>query len=143
MTDRPLVFRAAVLCALLTGTALSGCGQGGPPLGSSPPSGKPMLPIETITPQYSELPVDRSIDPADTVPWQLIEVDRQENGVYLSASTTECRTPDKVRVSESASEIRITVTASSGKEPCTMQYVTLIGYVQLDAIGDRPVIGEG
>ncbi len=114
--------------------------QGGPPLDSSPPSAKPMLPIATITPQYTELPVDRSTDPAETVPWQPIEVDRQENKVYLSACTTECRNPDTVRVSESASEIRITVT-SRGKEPCTMQYLTLIGYVQFDAIGDRQITG--
>jgi hypothetical protein len=100
------------------------------------------MPIETITPQYTELSIDRNTQLTETVPWELIKVDRQENRVYLSASTTECRNPDKVRVSESASEIRITVT-SRGKEPCTMQYLTLIGYVQLEAIGDRQVIGAG
>lgn len=103
---------------------LTGCaGQTGPPLGSSPPSGSPVSPTGTATlaPQYNELTIDRTSGPAPTVPWQLIRVDHQENRIYLSASTTGCTAPEKVRVTESVSSIRITVTGTSGSEPCTMQ----------------------
>ena len=62
-----------------------------------------------------------------TVPWQLVTVDRQENGVHLSASSSGCRHPRGVRVTESDSSIRITVTGTGGSEPCGMQHVTLIG----------------
>lgn len=105
-----------------------------PPLGSRPPSGTAVLPMETVTPQYRELEVDQSAEPFPTMPWQLVRVDRQENWVYLSASTTGCSHPRKVRVTESGTSIRITVTGTGGSEPCSMQYETLIGYVQLGSI---------
>ena len=134
---------AATFCTVVLAAALTACaGQADPPLGSSPPTGKAVLPIETITPQYSELTIDRATGPAPIVSWELIKVDPQENRVYLSASTAGCTNPEKVRVTETASSIQITVTGTSGSEPCTMQYVTLIGYVQLSSIGDRQVIGN-
>jgi hypothetical protein len=122
---------------------LTACaGQADPPLGSSPPLDKPALPIETITPQYSELTIDRRTDPAPTVPWQLIKVDPQENRIYLVASSSGCSHPNTVRVTETASSIQITVTGTGNGNPCSMQYVTLIGYVQLSSIGEREVIGN-
>ncbi|WP_258802367.1 hypothetical protein [Pseudarthrobacter sp. NS4] len=76
-----------------------------------------------------------------TVPWQLVRVDRQENRVYLSASTTGCSHPKGVRATESGSSIHITVTGTGESEPCSMRHVTLIGYVQLGTIGDRKITG--
>lgn len=135
--------RAATFCIVVLVAALTACaGQAHPPLGSSPPSEKPALPIGTVSPQYGELPIDRRTDSVPTVPWQLIRVDRQENRIYLSASTTGCSHPNTVRVTETASSIQITVTGTGGGDPCSMQYVTLIGYVQLSSIGDREVIGN-
>lgn len=76
------------------------------------------------------------------MPWQLIRVDREENRIYLSASTSGCSKPETVRVTESTSSIQLTVTGTGGSEPCSMQYVTLIGYVQLSSIGGREVTGN-
>ena len=129
-------------CAVMLAAALTACAGMDPPLDSSPPTGKAALPVETITPQYSELPIDRTSGPAPAVPWQLIRVDREENRIYLSASTSGCSKPETVRVTESASSIQLTVTGTSGSEPCSMQYVTLIGYVQLSSIGGREVTGN-
>ena len=131
-------FGAAVLAAVLTACA----GQTGPPLGTSPPIDKQVTPIETITPHYAELTIDRTTDPAPTVPWQLIKVDPQENRIYLSASSSGCSHPRKVRVTETAASIEITVTGTGGGEPCSMQYETLTGYIQLGSIGDRQVTGN-
>jgi hypothetical protein len=133
-----VTFGAAVLGAVLTACA----GQADPPLGTSPPIEKPVLPIETITPQYAQLTIDRTTDPAPTVPWQLIKVDPQENRIYLSASSSGCSHPRKVRVTETAASIQITVTGAGGGDPCSMQYETLMGYVQLGSIGDRQVTGN-
>lgn len=134
---------AATVSGLMVAVALTGCGEPGPPPpGSSPPTGIAVSPIETVSPQYGELQVDRSTDPVPTVPWQLVRVDRQENRVYLTASSSGCSQPRGVRVTESDSSIRITVTGTGGSEPCSMQYVTLIGYVQLNSLGDRQVIGN-
>lgn len=137
---RAATFSTVVLVAALTACA----GQAHLPLGSSPPTGKPVLPtgMATITPQYAELPIERTTDPAPTVPWQLVSVDRQENRIYLSASSSGCSHPNTVRVTETASSILITITGTGGGDPCSMQYVTLIGYVQLSSIGDREVTGD-
>jgi hypothetical protein len=134
---------AVAVCGVVLAAALTACAgePGPPPPGSSPPSGISVLPIETVSPQYGELAVDRSTVPVPTVPWQLVRVDRQENGIYLSASTNGCSHPKGVRVTESGSSIHITVTGTGDSEPCSMQYVTLIGYVQLDSLGDREVTG--
>jgi hypothetical protein len=70
-------------------------------------------------------------------------VDRKENRVYLSAPSVDCTTPKKVQLMESASEIRISVTGTRTGEPCTAQQATLVGYVQIGSIGDRPVTGNG
>jgi hypothetical protein len=137
--------RIATFCMVMLVAALTACaGQADPPLGSSPPSEKPVLPtgMATITPQYAELPIERTTDPAPTVPWQLVSVDRQENRIYLSASSSGCSHPNTVRVTETASSILITITGTGGGDPCSMQYVTLIGYVQLSSIGDREVTGD-
>jgi hypothetical protein len=136
--------RAATNSALMLAAALTACaGQAGPPLGSEPPPGKPVtLPVETITPQYSELTIDRTSGPAPTVPWQLMKVDRHENRIHLSASTSGCSHPKTVRVTETPSTVQVTVTGTGDTEPCSMQYITLIGYIQLDLIGDRQVIGN-
>jgi len=135
--------RIATFCIVMLAAALTACaGQANPPLGSTPPSGQPILPIGTVSPQYGELPIDRTTDPAPTVPWQLVRVDRQENRIHLSASTAGCSHPNTVRVTETASSIQITVTGTGGGDPCSMQYVTLIGYVQLSSICDREVIGN-
>lgn len=143
-TDVPRRYRVkAATFSIMVLAALTACvGRADPPLGSSPPTGKPVLPIETITPQYNELPLDRTTDPAPTVPWQLIKIDRQENRIHLSASSSGCSHPNTVRVTETASSIQISVTGTGGGDPCSMQYVTLIGYVQLNSIGDREVIGN-
>lgn len=129
-------------CSVMLAAVTACSGQPDNPLGSSQPSSTPVLPIETITPHYSELSIDRATNKVPTVPWQLVRVDRQENRIYLSASTTGCSHPNTVRVAESDSSIRITVTGTGGAEPCRMQYVTLIGYVQLDSLGDRQVVGN-
>jgi hypothetical protein len=135
---------AATISAGMLAAALTACaGQAGPPLGSEPPTGKPMpLPVETITPPYSELAIDRTTGPAPTVPWQLMKVDPQENRIYLSASTSGCSHPKTVRVSETPTTVQVTVTGIGDTEPCSMKYITLIGYIQFDSMGDRQVIGN-
>jgi hypothetical protein len=72
----------------------------------------------------------------------LVRVDRHENRIYVSASNTGCSHPNTVRVTETASSIQIAVTGTGGGDPCSMQHVTLVGYVQLSSIGDREVIGN-
>ncbi|MCQ6272838.1 hypothetical protein M8J71_20480 [Pseudarthrobacter sp. R1] len=135
--------RTATFCMVMLVAALTSCaGQADPPLGSTPPPGQPALPIGTVAPQYGELPMDHIPDPASTVPWQLVRVDRQENRIYLSASSSGCSHPNTVRVTETASSIQVTVTGTGGGDPCSMQYVTLIGYVQLSSIGDREITGN-
>ncbi|MDQ0690842.1 hypothetical protein QF047_001802 [Arthrobacter sp. W4I7] len=37
---------------------------------------------------------------------------------------------------------QVTVTSAGSGDPCSMQCVTMIGYVQLSSIGDREVIGN-
>lgn len=134
---------AATVFGLMLAAALTGCREPGPPPpGSSPPTGIAVSPIETISPQYGELQVDRSTDPAPTVPWQLVRVDRQENRVYLTASNVGCHHPKRVKVTETASSVHIKVTGTGGGDPCSMQHVTLIGYVQLDSLGDRQITGD-
>lgn len=137
--------RAATITSLMLATALTACtGQAGPPLASEPPPGRSVTqPVETITPQYSELAIDRTSGPTPTVPWHLVRVDRNENRVYLSASTSGCSQPKTVRVSETPSIVRVTVTGTGDTNPCSMQYMTLIGYIQLDSIGDREITGNG
>jgi hypothetical protein len=98
--------------------------------------------MATVTPQYNEISIDRTTDSAPTLPWQLVRVDRQENRIYLSASSSGCSHPNSVKVTETASSIQVTVTGTGGGDPCSMQYVTLIGYVQLSSIGDREITGN-
>ena len=95
-----------------------------------------------ITPNFRELPLDQTTQPAETVPWHLIRVDLKENRVYLSASSVDCTTPEKVRLTQSASEIKISVTGQHAGEPCSAQHVTLVGYVQIGSIGERQVTGN-
>jgi hypothetical protein len=146
-TDLLHLFRpkTAAFSIVMLVSALTACaGQADPPLGSSSPSGNHFLPtgMATITPQYNRISIDRTRDPAPTVPWQLVRVDRQENRIYLSASSSGCSHPNKVRVTETAASIQVTVTGTGGGDPCSMQYVTLIGYVQLSSIGDRTITGN-
>lgn len=44
---------------------------------------------------------------------------------------------------ETPSIVRVTVTGTGDTNPCSMQYMTLIGYIQLDSIGDREITGNG
>jgi hypothetical protein len=131
---------------MLSSASLAACAeQPGPPVGiGAPPSKSFPTPsgMPTITLDYRELAVDQGTGPADTVPWHLVRVDHKQNRIYLSASSVGCTTPEKVRVSESASRITITVTGPSTKGPCTAQSLTLIGYVQIGSIGDRQVAGN-
>lgn len=62
--------------------------------------------------------------------------------MYLTASSVGCSTPVKVRLSESGSQIEISVTGTLAGEPCTMQHLTLFGYVQIGSIGQRQVTGK-
>lgn len=54
-----------------------------------------------------------------------------------------CTAPEKVRLTEFASLIEISVIGQRASEPCTMQHVTLIDYVQIGSIGRRQVTGNG
>ncbi|MDQ0672989.1 hypothetical protein QFZ36_000550 [Pseudarthrobacter siccitolerans] len=45
-------------------------------------------------------------------------------------------------VTETAASPQVTVTSAGSGDPCSMQCVTMIGYVQLSSIGDREVIGN-
>ncbi|MET3809770.1 hypothetical protein [Arthrobacter sp. UYEF3] len=134
-----------VVAALMSTASLAACGQ---QTGAQPPAAQPsmkLLPqpgISTITPEFTELRLDQTSQPAETVPWHLIRTDLKENRVYLSASSVGCTTPQKVRLWKSASEIRISVTGPRIGEPCTMQNITLAGYVQIDSIGERQVTGN-
>jgi hypothetical protein len=98
--------------------------------------------IATIVPDYQELPVDQTTGPTATVPWHLLRVDHQENRIYLSASSAGCSTPEKVRLTESPATIAITVTGTGGSGPCTMQSLTLVGFVHVVSIGDRQITGN-
>ena len=86
--------------------------------------------------------MDQTTQPAETVPWHLIRVDLKDNRVYLSASSVDCTTPENVRLTESASEIKISVTGRRASESCTMKHVTLVVYVQIGSIGQRQVTGN-
>lgn len=103
---------------------------------------QPGLATIVPVPDYQELPVDKTTGPAATVPWHLIRVDRQENRIYLSASSVGCSTPEKVRLTESPATITITMTGTSTSGPCTMESRTLVGYVHVDKIGDRQITGN-
>lgn len=135
-----------VVAALMSTTPLAACGeQTGPPEPPAAPRITKLPPqpgISTITPEFTELRLDQTAQPAETVPWHLIRVDLNENRIYLSASSVGCTTPEKVRLSESASEIRISVTGPSASGPCTAQSITLVGYVQIGSIGERHVTGN-
>ncbi|MCX6497837.1 MAG: hypothetical protein NTU93_03420 [Arthrobacter sp.] len=141
-----------VVGAILSIATLAACGEptvpAAPPLASpplaAPPATKlpPQPGISTITPPFTELPLDRTTEPAVTLPWHLIRVDLKENRVYLSSSSEGCTTPEKVRLTESASEIKISVTGPRGGEPCTARSLTLVGYVQIGSIGERRVTGN-
>lgn len=136
---------AATISTLMLAAALTACtGQAaGPPLDSEPPLGNPVTPpVETITLQYNEITIDRTSGPAPTVPWQLVKLDRDENRIYLSASTSGCSQPKTVRVSETPESVQVSVTGTGDAGPCSMQYTTLIGYIQLDSIGGREVMGN-
>jgi hypothetical protein len=126
--------------------SLAACGeQTGPPRPPAAPLATQLSPqpgISTITPNFRELPLDQTTQPAETVPWHLIRADLNENRVYISASSFDCTTPEKVRLTESASEIKISVTGERASEPCTAKQVTLVGYVQIGSIGDRQVTGN-
>lgn len=135
-----------VALVALSATSLAACAEEpAPPRGTEDPPNTffPIQPgITPITPDFQELPLDPTSGPAETLPWHLIRVDHQENRIYLSAPQAGCSTPEKVRLKESPSQITITVTGSSAKEPCTMQHVTMIGYVQIESIGARQVSGN-
>lgn len=132
---------SAVLAFLLTA-----CGESTrlPQPAATPPATQLSPPpgISTIALDFRELPLDQTTQPAATVPWHLIRVDLKENRVYLSASSVGCSTPVKVRLSESGSQIEISVTGTRAGEPCTMQHLTLFGYVQIGSIGRRQVTGN-
>jgi hypothetical protein len=136
----------SILSALLLAAALGACAERAePPAGTSAPSETrvpPQTGVSTIKPEYRELPVEASTEPGETVPWHLIKVDLQENRIYLSASSKGCITPNKVRLTETDTSIEITVTGLNGREPCTMQHVTLLGYVHVDSIGQRQIRGN-
>ena len=135
-----------VVLAVLSTASLAACGeQAGPPQPPAAPPATRLSPqpgISTITPNFRELPLDQTTQPAETVPWHLIRVDLKENRVYLSASSVDCTTPEKVRLTQSASEIKISVTGQHAGEPCSAQHVTLVGYVQIGSIGERQVTGN-
>jgi hypothetical protein len=135
-----------VVLAFLSTASLAACGEqpGQPQPPAAPPATQlsPQPGISTITPNFTELPVDQTTEPAETVPWHLIRVDLKENRVYLSSSSVDCTTPEKVRLTESAAEIKISVTGRRAGEPCTAQLVTLVGYVQIRSIGERQVAGN-
>ena len=139
-------FAGMVVLAVLSTASLVACGvqTGLPQPPAAPPATQlsPQPGVSTIAPEFRELPLDQTTSPTETVPWHLIRVDLKENRVYLSASSVDCTTPKKVRLTESASEIQISVTGQRASEPCTMQHVTLVGYVQIGSIGQRQVSGN-
>lgn len=139
-------FAGLVVAAVLSTGSMTACGeQSAPPqLPAAPPASKlaPQPGISAITPEFRELQLNRSAEPAETLPWHLIRLDLNENRVYLSASSVMCTTPEKVRLIETASEIKISVTGTRRSEPCTAQSITLVGYVQLGSIGGRQVTGD-
>lgn len=140
-------FAGCLVLTVLSFAPLAACGeQTGPPQPPAAPPATQLSPrpgITTITPNFAELPLDQTPQPTETVPWHLIRVDLTENRVYLSASSVDCTTPEKVRLTESASEIKISVTGRRASEPCTAKQVTLVGYVQIGSIGQRQVTGNG
>lgn len=135
----------AVLAFLLT-ASLAACGESArlPQPSATPPATQLSPPpgVSTIALDFRELPLDQTKQPDATVPWHLIRVDLKENRVYLSASSVGCSTPVKVRLSESGSQIEISVTGTRADEPCTMHHLTLFGYVQIGSIGQRQVTGN-
>jgi hypothetical protein len=139
-------FAGFVVLAVLSITPLAACGeQPGPPQPPAPPPVTQLSPqpgITTITPNFAELPLDQSTQAAETVPWHLIRVDLKENRVYLAASSFDCTIPEKVRLTESASQIKISVTGRRTGQPCSANQVTLLGYVQIGSIGQRQVTGS-
>ena len=96
-----------------------------------------------LHPLYSELPSDHRFDvPKVTLPWSLLKVDRDLDRIYLSSSQSGCVIPKKVRVTETSTSISLAVVGSAGREPCTEQKKTLIGYIKpLAPIADRAIEG--
>ena len=141
-----LIGAAAVLLGLLT--ACSG-GQGGParpgPSSPQPSAGVTQAPeVQKITPTYNELVIDTSTsNDGPTLPWSLVKVDRDLNRIYLTASSSDCVLPKKVRIEETSTSITLTVVGVGGKGPCTAQQVTMFGYVTPKSpIGNRNIQGD-
>jgi hypothetical protein len=63
------------------------------------------------------------------VPWKLIEIDKQQNRIYLSATGADCVVPTSVQVQESSTTIILAVRGVEQQEPCTAESRSLIGYI--------------
>jgi hypothetical protein len=100
--------------------------------------------VQEITPTHNELVIDTSAsNDGPTLPWSLVRVDRDLNRIYLAASNSGCVTPTKVRIEETSTSITLTVVGVGGKEPCTAEGVTMIGYVTPKSpIGTRNIQGD-
>jgi hypothetical protein len=139
------LFSFVVFAFLSTASIASCAGHTEPPQGNAPPPAAEFSAppgVTRIPTDFRELPLDHATEQAATVPWHLIRVDRQENRVYLSASSVDCTIPGKVRLAESATEVSIIVAGTSTSGPCTAQSVSIMGYVQIGSIGGRRVTGN-
>ncbi|MDQ1057683.1 hypothetical protein QFZ23_001584 [Arthrobacter globiformis] len=72
-----------------------------------------------------------------------MQIDNENNRIYLSAGQVSCAVPSVVHLQETPTEIIVAVTGPPSGSPCTTQKVSLVGYVQLSGpVGGRPIVGN-
>lgn len=127
----------ATACVAIS-LVLAGCTGGQHQSAPTSPDGSP----SSTAPPTGQLPLDESAHPTGPyVPWHLIRVDRTNDRIYFSAHSDDtCVRPSRAHIQQGPHDVVLTIEGTRGKEPCTAQAVTFVGYVPVTPpLGDKTV----
>lgn len=132
-SNRPVI----AIVVMLAMTGLAGCAA--PTTESSAPP-----PPSSAAPTAGPIPTVGAVPPGwEAVPGAVQRIDRSASKIFLTATPTDCVLPTKVSVIPSTTEIKITAIGRSPAKtgPCTLQKITLVGYIYLPpGADDRKIV---
>lgn len=108
--------------ALASVALLAACSPSSP---QSQPSSTTASPVASNAfPTLSHAPKN-----AAYLPWKLVSEDAQADRIYLSSSSAGCKIPWRAVITETSTQITISVVAKIEKQPCTARRITAVGWV--------------